>query len=318
MVLPSIAIVSGLALLIWSANRFVDGSAELARKYSVPPLLIGIVIIGFGTSFPEMMVSAFAALEGNPGLALGNAYGSNIANIALIIGVTAVIAPIAVHSDAVRREIPILLGITGLTVAQLYDGALSRIDAVVLFAVFLALIGWSVREGFRNREDSFGQEVEEHYPQQAGGTGKPLFWAIAGLVVLILSSRLLVWGAVEVAGALGVSDLLIGLTIVAVGTSLPELASSLSAALKKQPDLALGNILGSNLFNTLVVVGIAGIIEPMAVPPEILSRDIIVVALATVLLLVFCFSFRGQGRITRPKGAILLFTYIGYNFWLIA
>ncbi|MEQ9487421.1 MAG: calcium/sodium antiporter [Alphaproteobacteria bacterium] len=318
MVLPSIAIVSGLALLIWSANKFVDGSAELARKYSVPPLLIGIVIIGFGTSFPEMMVSAFAAYEGNSGLALGNAYGSNIANIALIIGVTAVIAPIAVHSDAIRREIPILLGVTGLTVALLFDGALSRIDAVVLFAVFLALIGWSVREGFRNREDSFGQEVEAHYSPPADSAGKPLFRAIAGLVVLIVSSRLLVWGAVEVAGALGVSDLLIGLTIVAVGTSLPELASSLSAALKKQPDLALGNILGSNLFNTLVVVGIAGIIEPMIVPPEILSRDIIVVGLATVLLFVFCFSFRGQGQVTRPKGAILLFTYIGYNIWLIA
>lgn len=318
MILPSIAIVSGLALLIWSANRFVDGSAELARKHSVPPLLIGIVIIGFGTSFPEMMVSAFAAYEGNSGLALGNAYGSNIANIALIIGVTALIAPIAVHSDAIRREIPILIGVTGLTVALLFDGTLSRIDAIVLFVAFLALIGWSVREGLRNREDSFGQEVEAKYSSPSDGAGRSLFWAIAGLAVLIFSSRLLVWGAVEVAGALGVSDLLIGLTIVAVGTSLPELASSVTAALKRQPDLALGNILGSNLFNTLVVVGIAGIIEPMIVPPEILSRDIIVVGLATVLLFAFCFSFRGQGRITRPKGAILLFTYIAYNFWLIA
>ncbi len=317
MMLPLLAVVGGLVLLIWSADRFVEGAAAVAAHYSIPPLLIGMIIIGFGTSAPEMMVSTFAASEGNPGLALGNAYGSNIANIGLILGVTAMICPIAAQSIVVKKEIPILIGITGLSVLLLVDGQLSRIDALILLGVFAVLMGWSIYEGLRNRDDPLGHEVKEALHDQSKQFTKALVWVIVGLVLLIASSRLLVWGAVEVASGLGVSDLVIGLTIVAVGTSLPEFAASLSAARKGQSDLALGNILGSNLFNTLAVVGIAGLIAPTSVPQEILHRDMAVLGLLTVGLLVVCFTFKGTGIINRFEGTVLFVSYIGYTAWLI-
>ncbi|MEQ9200142.1 MAG: calcium/sodium antiporter [Rhodospirillales bacterium] len=317
MLLASLAVVGGLLLLVWSADRFVEGAAAVAAHYSISPLLIGMVIIGFGTSAPEMMVSAFAAVEGNPGLALGNAYGSNIANIGLILGVTAMICPIAAQSVVVRKEIPVLLGITALSALLLADGQLDRLDALVLLGVFAVLMGWSIVEGLRNRDDPLGAEVQEGLDEKSDSLTKSLAWVVIGLILLIASSRLLVWGAVEIASSLGVSDLLIGLTIVAVGTSLPELAASLSAARKGQPDLALGNILGSNLFNTLAVVGIAGVIAPTPVPQEILHRDLLVVGLLTAALLVVSFGFRGAGIINRFEGTLLLASYIGYTAWLV-
>tara|TARA_R110000787_G_scaffold137458_18_gene250652 strand:- start:10721 stop:11683 length:963 start_codon:yes stop_codon:yes gene_type:complete len=317
MLLASLAVVGGLLLLIWSADRFVEGAAAVAAHYSISPLLIGMVIIGFGTSAPEMMVSAFAAVEGNSGLALGNAYGSNIANIGLILGVTVMICPIAVHSVVVRKEIPILLGITALSAILLADGQLARFDALVLLGVFAALMAWSIFEGLQNRNDPMGAEVQEKIDEKSASLRKSLVWVIIGLLLLIASSRLLVWGAVEIASGLGVSDLLIGLTIVAVGTSLPEFAASVSAARKGQSDLALGNILGSNLFNTLAVVGIAGGINPTLVPQEILHRDLLVVGLLTAGLLVVCFGFKGDGRINRFEGTLLFASYVGYTAWLV-
>ena len=317
MLLPSLAVVGGLLLLIWSADKFVVGAAAVAAHYSIPPLLIGMIIIGFGTSAPEMMVSAFAASEGNPGLALGNAYGSNIANIGLILGVTAMICPIAAQSVVVKKEIPILIGITGLSAALLADGQLTRLDALILLGVFAVLIGWSVYEGLRNRDDSLGHAVQEALDNQSKRLAKALAWVVVGLVLLIASSRLLVWGAVEIAGSLGVSDLVIGLTIVAIGTSLPEFAASLSAARKGQPDLALANILGSNMFDTLAVVGIAGVIGPTSVPQEILHRDMAVLGLLTVSLLVVCFTFKGTGIINRFEGTLLFASYVGYTACLV-
>ena len=317
MLLASLAVVGGLLLLIWSADRFVEGAAAVAAHYSISPLLIGMVIIGFGTSAPEMMVSAFAAVEGNSGLALGNAYGSNIANIGLILGVTVMICPIAVHSVVVRKEIPILLGITALSAILLADGQLARFDALVLLGVFAALMAWSIFEGLQNRNDPMGAEVQEKIDEKSASLRKSLVWVIIGLLLLIASSRLLVWGAVEIASGLGVSDLLIGLTIVAVGTSLPEFAASVSAARKGQSDLALGNILGSNLFNTLAVVGIAGGINPTLVPQEVLHRDLLVVGLLTAGLLVVCFGFKGTGRINRFEGTLLFASYVGYTAWLV-
>ncbi len=317
MLLASLAVVGGLLLLIWSADRFVEGAAAVAAHYSISPLLIGMVIIGFGTSAPEMMVSAFAAVEGNSGLALGNAYGSNIANIGLILGVTVMICPIAVQSVVVRKEIPILLGITALSAVLLADGQLTRFDALVLLGVFAALMAWSIFEGLQNRNDPMGAEVQEKIDEKSASLRKSLVWVIIGLLLLIASSRLLVWGAVEIAGGLGVSDLLIGLTIVAVGTSLPEFAASVSAARKGQSDLALGNILGSNLFNTLAVVGIAGGINSTLVPQEILHRDLLVVGLLTAGLLVVCFGFKGIGRINRFEGTLLFASYVGYTAWLV-
>ena len=317
MTLPLVAIVAGLGLLVWSADRFVSGAASTARHFGMPPLLIGMVIVGFGTSAPEMVVSAFAALQGNPGIALGNAYGSNITNIALILGVTALIGPIAVHSQVLRKELPLLTAATVLAAWQLRDGLLTRLDALVLLIAFGSLMAWTIWQGVGKKTDSLGSEVAQELDQRTMPLGRAISWLVAGLVLLIASSRLLVWGAVELARSFGVSDLLIGLTIVAVGTSLPELASSVIAARKGEHDIALGNILGSNLFNTLAVVGIAGAIHPMAVAPEVMTRDILTMAALTVSLFLFGYGFRGPGRINRFEGAALLACYVGYTVYLV-
>jgi cation:H+ antiporter len=311
------AIAGGLILLVWSADRFVEGSAATARHFGMPPLLIGMVIVGFGTSAPEMLVSAMASLQNNPGIALGNAYGSNITNIALILGVTALIGPIVVHSQVLRQELPILIAVTALAAYQLRDGELSRLDAGVLLGVFAALMAWSIGQGLRQRADALSGEMERELVVHAMPLPRALSRVALGLVVLLISSRLLVWGAVEIARGLGVSDLIIGLTIVALGTSLPELASSITAIRKGEDDIAVGNVIGSNLFNTLAVVGIAGAIRPIDVAAEIFSRDIPVMSLLTVALFIISYGFRGQGRITRPGGAVLLAAYFAYTALLV-
>lgn len=318
MTLALLAIIGGLALLVWSADRFIEGAAAAARHLGMPPLLIGMVVVGFGTSAPEMTVSALAAIQGNAGIALGNAYGSNITNIALILGLTAVLNPVTMHSQTLRRELPILLAITILAGLQLIDETISRVDAAVLLGVFALVMGWSIRDGLQKRRDAFAEEIEHELAEHAMSLRNALFWLIVGLVGLIISSRFLVWGAVEIARDLGVSDLIIGLTIVAVGTSLPELASSVIAARKGEHDIALGNVLGSNLFNTLAVVGIAGIIQPMHAPAEVLYRDWMLMILLTVSLLVAGYGFSGEpGRIDRGEGQGLLGIYFLYTMWLI-
>lgn len=317
MIWAILAVIFGLALLVWSADRFVDGSAATARHLGMPPLLIGMVILGFGTSAPEMVVSALAAYQGNPGLALGNAYGSNITNIGLILGLTALISPIAVHSQVLRKELPILTMVTGLAAFQLWDSELARDDALVLLIVFGGLMAWTIRQGLQRRSDTLGGEMEEELRENAIPIGTALSWVVLGLVLLILASRVLVWGAVEIARGFGVSDLIIGLTIVALGTSLPELASSVMATRSGEHDIALGNILGSNLFNTLAVVGIAGAIHPFSVSPAIISRDILVTAILTGSLFIIGYGFRGPGRINRFEGAILLAGYLLYNAFLM-
>lgn len=318
MTLPVLAMLAGLLLLLWSADKFVDGAAATARYAGMPPLLIGMVIIGFGTSAPEMVVSALAAMQGNPGLALGNAYGSNITNISLILGLTALISPIAVASQVVRKEIPLLLLVTLLSGAVLIDGQLNRLDALLLMGAFAVLMGWSIRQGLKERHDALDREVAEDISSEGMSLKRALTWLLIGLVLLIGASRLLVWGAVSVAHQLGISDLVIGLTVVAIGTSLPELASSLIAVRKREHDLALGNVLGSNLFNTLAVVGIAAGIHPLAVEPVVLLRDWSVVMGLTVALFVMCYGFRGRpGRINRVEGALLLSAFTGYSGWLL-
>lgn len=311
--------VVGLVMLVWSADRFVEGSASAARYFGMPPLLIGMVIVGFGTSAPEMVVSALAALDGSPGIALGNAYGSNIANIALILGVTALISPIMVHSTVLRKELPLLSLVTLLAIGLIADLDLSRLDAVVLLLVFGGLMAWTIYQGLQQKTDSLAKEVEAETAEKAMPLKRAVFWLVAGLLVLIASSRILVWGAVEIAKVFGVSDMVIGLTIVAVGTSLPELASSVIAARKGEHDIALGNVLGSNLFNTLAVVGIAGMIHPFEVAPETLSRDMVVMGVLTLSLFLIGYGFRGrQGRINRIEGAALLLAYVGYTAWLVS
>ena len=318
MLIASLAILAGLALLVWSADRFVEGSAAAAGHFGMPPLLIGMVVVGFGTSAPEMVVSALAASQGNPGLALGNAYGSNITNIALILGITAVIAPIAVHSQVMRKELPILALVTLAAAWLLFDGELSRLDAAGLLVLFALLLGWSIWSGMRKTDDVFATEMDAELATHPMPIRNAMLWLVVGLVLLIISSRILVWGAVDLATRFGVSDLVIGLTIVAIGTSLPELASSIIAARKGEHDLALGNILGSNLFNTLAVVGIAGSIAPMAVANEVLMRDIPVMVGLTLALFVLGYGFRGPGRINRVEGAGLLAVFVGYTAYLLS
>jgi cation:H+ antiporter len=319
MMLAIAALIVGLVLLVWSADRFVEGSASTARHFGMPPLLIGMVIVGFGTSAPEMLVSALASIEGNAGIALGNAYGSNICNIALILGVSALINPIMVFSTVLRKELPILILVTILTVGLLADLDLSRLDAIVLLLVFAGLMAWTIIQGLKRKTDTLAKEVESETAEKEMPIKRAVFWLVTGLLLLIASSRILVWGAVEIAQIFGVSDMIIGLTIVAVGTSLPELASSIIAARKGEHDIALGNVLGSNLFNTLAVVGIAGAIHPFAVEPETLSRDMVVMGALTISLFLIGYGFRGrQGRINRLEGAVLLLVYVGYTAWLIS
>ena len=312
--LPSLAVVVGLVVLTWSADRFVMGAAGLARNVGVTPLLIGLTVVAFGTSAPEIIISVLASLQGSPGLAVGNAIGSNIANIGLVLGVAALIAPLTVASRVLRREFPVLLVVTLVGFLLLADGVLGVRDGLVLLAGLLLLTGWLVRQGIaQNGEiNPLATEVEESLPP---GLSLPmaLFWLLVGLALLLLSSRTLVWGAVEIAQALGVSELVIGLTIVAIGTSLPELAASVAAALKGENDLAIGNVVGSNLFNLLAVLAIPGILAPAAVENAVLFRDYPLMLGLTVLLFVFALT-RGPeaGQIRRWQGAMLLGLFAGY------
>ncbi|QIL88821.1 calcium/sodium antiporter [Microbulbifer sp. SH-1] len=319
MILPLLAIVAGFALLVWSADRFVEGAAATARHLGMPPLLIGMVIVGFGTSAPEMVVSAMAAMDGSPGLALGNAYGSNIANTGLILGATAMLIPLTVNSKIINKELPLLLAITCVTAVFFWNGALSRTESLILLAGFFGLIGWSIFSALRGKGDIVESEIEKELAEHDMPLGRALFWVAAGLTLLILSSRLLVWGAVTIAQQLGVSDLVIGLTIVALGTSLPELAATVVAARKGEHDIAIGNVVGSNMFNLLAVVGIAGVIAPMPnIPPELLTRDWPVVIGLTLALFVFGYGFgKRHGRINRVEGALLLAGYIAYTTYLV-
>lgn len=318
MTLAVVALIAGLALLVWSADRFVDGAAATARYAGMPPLLIGMLIVGFGTSAPEMVVSAMAASDGNPALALGNAYGSNITNIALILGLVALLSPIAVHSQVLKKELPILMLVTVFAGWQMFDHQLSSLDAWCLLGAFFVLMAWSVYQGMKSPQDALATEMNEELTQSSMTLKQAIIWLLVGLVLLIVASRMLVYGAVFIAQSLGVSDLVIGLTVVAIGTSLPELASSLIAIKKGEHDIALGNVIGSNLFNTLAVVGIAAAIEPMAVDAVVLTRDWTLMAVLTAALFVMGYGYKKQGRINRLEGAVLLAVFIGYTGYLVS
>jgi cation:H+ antiporter len=318
MVLYLAAIIAGFVILVWSADKFVEGAASTAKHLGMPSLLIGILIVGFGTSAPEMVVSAIAAMEGNPALALGNALGSNIVNIALILGVTAIVAPITVNSKIVKKEIPLLLLIVLASGYLLLDNSLTLVEGIVLISGFFTLIAWSIVSAFRGRGDTLEAEMDSELIEHEMTLKVGIIWLVIGLLLLIASSRLLVWGAVGVAHEFGVSDLIIGLTIVALGTSLPELAASVIAVRKGEHDIAIGNVVGSNMFNILAVIGIATIIAPMnGIPVEVLNRDWIVMLALTIALLVMAYGFRSkEGKITRVEGTILIICYIAYNSYL--
>lgn len=316
MMMSILAVITGLIFLVWSADRFIFGAAQTAVHFKVPPILIGLTIVSIGTSAPEALVSLSASLQGNPGLAIGNVYGSNIANIALVLGVTALVTPLAIRSETLRRELPILLIINVAVMALMFDGVLSQIDGILLlvamFVVMTILIRLSRDVG---ADDPIKSEFDEELKEQ-GSIAKALMWLAIGLVILVASAKLLVWGAVNIAHAMGVSDLIIGLSIVAIGTSLPELAASVTGALKGEHDLAIGNIVGSNIFNFLLVLAMPALFAPGPFAPEVLYRDAVIALSLTVALFLMAMGFRKAGYIMRWEGAILFLSFIAYMVFI--
>jgi cation:H+ antiporter len=310
---PFFAVIVGLALLVWGSDRFVHGASATARNLGVSPLIIGLTIVGVGTSAPEALVSATAALNGNPGIAIGNALGSNIANIGLVLGITALVRGVTVRSKIFRLEFPIMFGVIGLAWFLLSDGTLDEGDGLILSLVFLFLLLFMTVIAVRARRwDPLQREFTREIPVDVG-TAMALVWIVVGLAALLIGSRAIVWGAVSIAHSLEVSDLLIGLTVVAVGTSLPELAASITSVLKNEPDIAVGNVIGSNMFNVLPVLALPGLITPSVVPPEALQRDFPVMLTLSVALVVMAWGFRGSGRIARWEGGVLLLAFICYQ-----
>ncbi len=310
MLIPILAVIAGIAVLVWSADKFVDGATGLAKALGVSSFLIGAIVIGFGTSAPEITVSIFAALGNTPELALGNAYGSNITNIALILGVTALICPVPMSRSVVLKDLLYLIFATVASLAVILNQSISRIDGLILIGVFAVILALQIRQGLKEKVVA---EEEEKV-----STAKSWMWLGIGLVLLVGSSKLLVYGATEIAKSLGVSDLVIGLTVVAVGTSLPELASSIIAARKGDTALALGNVIGSNLFNTLLVVGIPSVICPMKLDSMVLLRDFPVMAFLTLLLFPLGFRLKkSEGRVGRVAGGFLFAVYVGYVAYLV-
>jgi cation:H+ antiporter len=312
MLLFSIAIVAGLVVLVWSADRFISGAAALADNLGVSPMLIGLTVVGFGTSAPEVLVSTMAAFNGNPGLAIGNAVGSNIANIGLILGFTALLIPLSVHSSVLRREYPLLLAVSVMAYVLMWDGDLGRLDGALLAVTLVGVLGWMIYTAKTGATDPIAGEFDAEIPHDVP-TRKALMLLLMGLIFLLVSSRLLVWGASNVASAMGVSDVIIGLTIVAIGTSLPELAASITSALKGEDDLAIGNVIGSNLYNLLAVLSIPGLVVPGGFSAEVMSRDLPVMLILTIFLFFMGHGLGKQGRINRIEGLLLLLCFIGYQ-----
>lgn len=309
-----LAIVVGFAILIWGADRFIDGAANIATNFGVSPLIVGLTIVGFGTSAPEMLVSALAAFDGAPAMGIGNALGSNITNVGLVLAVTTLVSPLVVNSATLRREFPVLAFVMLVALLLLLDGELDFIDGGILFTGFiltLAGMTWLALRG-HGHDDPLEAELEKEYAQPSMSAKMAFGYFFIGLIALLVGSRSLVWGATGVAELLGVSDLIIGLTIVAIGTSLPELAASIVSALKNEHDIAVGNILGSNIFNLLSVLAMPGLIAPSKVDPMLLYRDfpfMVGLAIGLYLFARFC----SYGRIGRSAGVLLLVVYIGYN-----
>lgn len=310
------ALIIGMLVLIWSADKFVDGAAGLARHMGLSPLLVGMLIVGFGTSAPEMLVAAVAALQGNPGLGIGNAIGSNITNIGLVLGVTAIIVNLPIYSRVLKIELPIIL-LSGIAVylLLLYGNGLSRLDGWILAISLILTISILTRLSLSSPAPILAAEACAELPA-ALPLKSSLFWTIGGLVLLISSSKALVWSATEIAQLLGVSDLVIGLTIVAIGTSLPELAAAITSALKKETDFAVGTIIGSNIFNTLGVLAIPAIIGVSHIPEGVMDRDMPIMLGITALLLLLSIGFWQRFKITRKEGLILLACFIAYQVLL--
>lgn len=305
-------IVVGLTLIVVSADRFVVATVAIARNSGISPLIIGLTIVGFGTSAPEILVSATASWQGNTGLAVGNALGSNIANIGLILGCTAVLSPIIVHSQILKRELPLLMVITLICFVLSLNGELGYVEGwTMLIGLFVFLI-WLVKTAKKASGDPLNMEIERELPKGMPND-KASFWFVISLIGLLLSSRLLVWAAVHIANSFGVSELVIGLTIVALGTSLPELAASIASILKREDDLAIGNIIGSNVYNLLAVYSLPGIFHPGPLESVVLTRDFPWVIGFTIALFVLGLNRKGHGQISRLEGSLLIIAFGVYQ-----
>jgi cation:H+ antiporter len=310
-------VVVGLVLLIWSADRFVFGASSIARNSGISPMVIGLTIVAMGSSAPEMLVSATAAWQGKLDTSVGNAIGSNITNILLVIGVAALLKPIAVSSLTLRREFPLLLICTLFGYYLLSDNLLTRNEGILLLVAFFSFLALLVYWGKHAApDDPLIAEIHADVPVVSISTFKAVSWAVIGLLLLLASSQLLVHGAVTIARYAGLSDLVIGLTIIAIGTSLPELAASIIGILKGEDDLALGNIIGSNIFNILAVLGLGAVIGPGVIDANAGSRDSYVMIAATLMMLVMSVRFTRMQRINRVEGAILLACFLGYQYLL--
>ena len=308
--------ILGLLLLSWSADRFVYGASAIAKNIGISPMVIGMTIVAMGSSAPEIMVAATASMDGKTNTAIGNAIGSNITNIGLVLGLTALFKPLMVSSSTIRREMPIVLLVSLIAAWLLFDLQLSRNEGILLIGLFFITIGGLTWLSIKaDRKDPYGTDTAEEIPSDVP-TAKALFWVIVGMVLLPLSADIMVDSAVEIARYLGMSELLIGLTIIAIGTSLPELAASIAGVLKGEDDLALGNIIGSNIFNILAVLAMPGLIAPGAIDSSAASRDIIIMLGFTLLLLLFSFGLRGIRKITRIEGGVLVAGFIAYQILL--
>ncbi len=313
MLISLVQLGGGFLLMVWAADRLVAGASATARNLGVTPLIIGLTIVGFGTSAPELVVSAVASYRGNSGLALGNALGSNIANLGFVLGITALIYPLKLESGALKREYPLLLLIMLACLVMLLDLEYSTTEGWIMLAGLAILIRWLVHLGLqRPATDPLAEEFEAEIPTDIP-TKVAVFWLTVGLIVLPISSWFLVEGAISIARGLDVSDTVIGLTIVALGTSMPELATAVTSALRHEDDLAIGNIIGSNMFNMLGVLGIAAVISPVEAPALLLARDFPVMFLLTGLLFLMATAFGGSGRIGRRSGLLLLSLFIAYQ-----
>jgi cation:H+ antiporter len=311
-------IIAGLVLLIWGADRFVHGAAATARNLGIAPLMIGLTVVAFATSAPEILVSVVAALQGEPGLAFGNAIGSNIVNIGLVLGMTAMIRTIRLESATLRREMPALLAVSLLTVSLFLDTFLSRIDGIVMLTGLVIVMVWLARLGLRSADnDPIAMDYDAEIPTDVS-MPMAVVWLIVGLGTLLIGAELLVDGAIGIAKMLGVSEVVIGITIVAFGTSLPELAVSLASALKGEYGLAIGNIVGSNIFNLLAVIGVAATIEPAALAPSVLSLHIFVMVAFTLVLFAMTYDYDGKAQLSRLEGLALLIAFIAYDGYVIA
>ena len=311
-------VIAGLALLMWGADRFVHGAAAAARNLGVAPLMIGLTVVAFATSAPEILVSIVASIENRPGLAVGNAIGSNIVNIGLVLGVTALIRPIQIESDTLRREMPALLAVSLLTVSLFLDTYLSRMDGLVMLTGLIIVMVWLARLGTRSAaNDPISRDFEAEIPTDVS-MKMAVVWLVVGLGTLLIGAELLVNGAIGVATLLGISEVVIGILVVALGTSLPELAVSLASALKGEYGLAIGNIVGSNIFNLLAVIGVAATIAPAALPPTVLSLHIFVMVAFTLVLFAMTYDYDERSELSRLEGLALLAAFLAYDSYVVA